>query len=187
VNHAFHDLATYVLVHHRDGRIISGGYELGFLGPERWNEGVSSLQPEVLFARRLEEAERARARLADLVDALTEALRAEARIEVPPIVYIDEDTGELALERPESKGPVQNFNIEFVLGVGETAIHRPISSTYKMRPGMELDLGDGRWRVFRVVDGESEGIDQFAFPHPRWRRRDVSAAPARSMEPHRRR
>lgn len=158
-----HDLATYVLVHHRDGRIIPGGYELGFLGPERWDEGVKALLPELLFARRLEEAIRARERLGDLVGALAGALASDARIEVPPLVYLDHDTGELALERPEPKAPVQNFNIEFVLGEGDSAERRQISSQYKMRLGMELDLADGRWRVIRVEDGDAEGVAQYAY------------------------
>lgn len=37
-----HDLACYILVHHRDGRIIVGGYELGALGRSGGTRGCAS-------------------------------------------------------------------------------------------------------------------------------------------------
>ena len=158
-----HDLACYILVHHRDGRIAVGGYELGRLGPERWDEGVRELRPDVLFARRLEEAARAYQLLLDLLRALADALRADARIEMPPFVYRDEGTAELALERPESKAPVVHVEVEFVLGADPSGERRMVSCTYKMRAGIEIDFDHGRWRVIRVEDGAGDPIDQYAF------------------------
>ncbi len=158
-----HDLACYILVHHRDGRIIVGGYELGRLGPERWDEGVRELRADVLFARRLEEATRAHQALLELLCALTDALRADARIEVPPLVYRDEDTAELALERPEPKAPVLHVEVEFVFGADRSGERRVVSCTYKMQAGIEIDFDHGRWRVIRVEDGDGDPIDQYAF------------------------
>ncbi|MDP9226077.1 MAG: hypothetical protein M3P18_20010 [Actinomycetota bacterium] len=158
-----HDLACYVLVHHRDGRIIPGGYELGRLGPERWSDGIRELRPEVMFARRLKEAFDARRTVADLVDALAEAIEAEGMIRVPQLVYRDVETRTLALERPESKGPVPSFAVEFVLGRDADAPRRLVTCSYKMVPGVEINFDDGVWRVIRVQDGEGEPADQFAY------------------------
>jgi hypothetical protein len=46
-----HDLAPYIVVHHRDGRVIPGGFELSRLAPERWAEGVSTAAAADLFKR----------------------------------------------------------------------------------------------------------------------------------------
>lgn len=124
---------------------------------------MRELRPEVLFARRLEEAQRAHQLLLDLVGALAEGLRADARIEVPPFVFRDADTGELALERPEPKAPVPHFEVEFVPGEDPSAERRLVSCTYKMRPGIEINFDDRRWRVIRVEDGDGDPIDQYAF------------------------
>jgi hypothetical protein len=158
-----HDLVCYVLVHHRDGRIIPGGYELGRLGPERWNEGVRELRPEVIFARRLKEANAAHSSVVDLVVTLAEAIDADGVIRVPQFVYRDADTGTLALERPESKGPMPSFEVEFVLGCEADAPRRLVSCSYKMVPGVEINFDDGVWRVIRVEDGDGEPADQFAY------------------------
>jgi len=130
---------------------------------------VRELRPDVLFARRLEEARRAHQLLLDLVGALAEALFADARIEVPPFVFRDEETGELALAWPEPKAPVPHFEVESVLGDGPSAERRLVSCTYKMRAGIKVNFHDGRWRVIRVDDG------------------DGSDRPARRLRPCRRR
>lgn len=156
-----HDLVCYVLVHHRDGRIIPGGYELGRLGPERWNEGVRELRPETLFARRLEEAERALTQTITLVERLADAIT-EASIVVPQFIYKDAGTGALTLERPDPSGPIPRLEIEFVLGQEPHAVRRVISCSYKMAPGVEITLEDGDWRVIRVADSDGDPIDQIA-------------------------
>ena len=158
-----HDLVCYVLVHHRDGRIIPGGYELGRLGPERWNEGIRELRPEVMFARRLKEASDAHSAVVDLVDALAEAIEADGMVRVPQFVYRDADTETLALGRPESRGPVPSFEVEFVLGREADAPRRLVTCSYKMVPGIEINFDDGVWRVIRVEDGGGEPADQFAY------------------------
>ena len=81
---------------------------------------------------------------------------------MPPFVFRDEDTGELALARPEPKAPVPHFEVEFVLGDDPSAERRLVSCTYKMRPGIEVNFDDGRWRVIRVEDGDGGPIDQYA-------------------------
>jgi hypothetical protein len=156
-----HDLVCYTLVHHRDGRIIPGGYELGRLGPERWDEGIAELKPEVLFARRLEEARRARAAVIDTVVALTDAVPANGLIRVPQFVYRDAGTELLALERPEPQAPVPRFEVEFVLGREDDAERRVVGCSYKMAPGIEIQFDDGLWRVIAVEDGDDR-IDQTA-------------------------
>jgi len=158
-----HDLVCYVLVHHRDGRIIPGGYELGRLGPERWNEGIRELQAEVMFARRLKEAIAAHSAVVDLVVAIAAAIEADGVIRVPQFVYRDADTRTLALERPESKGPVPSFEVEFVLGREADAPRRLVTCSYKMVPGLEINFDDGVWRVIRIEDGDGEPADQFAY------------------------
>lgn len=90
---------------------------------------MRELRAEALFARRLEEAQRAHRLLLELAGALAEALRADARIEVPPFIFRHEDTGELALERPEPKAPVPHFEVEFVLGDDPSAERRLVSCT----------------------------------------------------------
>jgi hypothetical protein len=158
-----HDLVCYVLVNHRDGRIIPGGCELGRLGPERWNEGIRELRPEVMFARRLKEGNDAHTAVVDLVVALAAAIETEGMIRVPQLVYRDTDTRTLALERPESKGPVPSFEVEFVLGREADAPRRLVTCSYKMVPGLEINFDDGVWRVIRVEDGDGEPADQFAY------------------------
>jgi hypothetical protein len=158
-----HDLVCYVLVHHRDGRIIPGGYELGRLGPERWNEGIRELRPEVMFARRLKEANDAHSAVVDVLVALAAAVEADGAIRVPQLVYRDAETRALALERPEPKGPVPSFEIEFVLGREAGATRRLLTCSYKMIPGLEIDFDDGVWRVIRVEDADGDPADQFAY------------------------
>jgi hypothetical protein len=158
-----HDLVCYVLVHHRDGRIIPGGYELGRLGPERWNEGIRELRPEVMFARRRKEANDAHRAVLDLIATLTTAIEADGAIRVPQLVYRDADTRTLALERPEPKGPVPSFEVEFVLGSEADAPRRLVTCSYKMVPGLEINFDDGVWRVIGVEDGAGEPADQFAY------------------------
>jgi hypothetical protein len=158
-----HDLVCYVLVHHRDGRIIPGGYELGRLGPERWSEGIRELRPEAMFARRRKEASDAHSAIVGLVDALAAAIEADGVIRVPQFVYRDASTRTLALERPESKEQVPSFEVEFVLGREDDAPRRLVTCSYKMVPGLELDFDDGVWRVIRVEEGNGEPVDQFAY------------------------
>jgi hypothetical protein len=157
-----HDLVCFTLVLHRDGRVIPGGYELRRLGPERWDEGVQELGAEVLFARRLLEAERAYEALLDCIAALVEAMRANGRIRVPQPVFRDEETKTLALEKPAPSGPVPSFNVEFILGRDEDAERRVVDCSYKMAPGLEIHFGDGPWRVIEVKDGDGDPIDQVA-------------------------
>lgn len=158
-----HDLVCYVLVHHRDGRIVPGGYELGRLGPERWNEGIEELRPEVLFGRRLEEANNAHTALLDVLAALAEAIETDAMIRVPQFVYRDASTHTLALERPEPTRPLPSFNVEFVLGREAAATRRIISCSYKMVPGTELNFEDADWRVISAKDVDDDRIDQVAY------------------------
>ena len=66
-----------------DGVLIPGGYELGRLGPERWNEGIRELRPEVMFARRLKEAKDAHRAVVDLVAAPAAAIETDGVIRVP--------------------------------------------------------------------------------------------------------
>ncbi len=157
-----HDLVCYTLVHHRDGRIVVGGYELGRLGPERWNEGGRELRPEVIFGRRREEAHRAYDALVDAVVALAEAVASDGLIRVPQFVYRDVETEVLALERPQSNGPVPSFDVEFVLGRDDDAPRRLVSCSYKMVPGIEINFDDGVWRVIAVEDGDGDPVDQVA-------------------------
>jgi hypothetical protein len=101
-----HDLAPYIVVHHRDGRVIPGGFELSRLAPERWAEGVSTAAAADLFKRRLHEAERSLQQLEALLASLAKSLAVDARVEVPQRVYLEEDKRTITFEPPKSTAPV---------------------------------------------------------------------------------
>jgi hypothetical protein len=96
------------------------------------------LRPEILFGRRLDEAQRGYKALVKTLEALIEAIGANGLIRVPQFVYRDAETATLALERPESKAPVPSLAVEFVLGRDDDAERRVVDCTYKMVPGIEL-------------------------------------------------
>jgi hypothetical protein len=153
------DLAPFIRVHHRDGRIF--GYELVRWTPERWNEGITSLTPEALFARRVLEARRGVEAIAPVIDALAEALEDDPIAHVPQLVYYDHDAGTYATQRPESTGPPKSFDIDFVLDATEPPVSRRVSCTSRITPGEEITFDDGIWRVIRVSDGK-DGAHQTA-------------------------
>lgn len=153
------DLAPFIRVHHRDGRIF--GYELVRWTPERWDEGITSLTPETLFARRVLEARRGVEALVRVIDALAEALEDEPVARVPQSVYYDHDTQTYATVRPEPTGPPKSYEIDFLLDTAQPPVSRRVSSPSKVKPGTEIPFDDGVWRVIRVADGE-HGADQTA-------------------------
>jgi hypothetical protein len=158
-----HDLAPYIVVHHRDGRIIPGGYELSRLTPERWMEGINSAAPADLFRRRLEEADRSLAKLDELVGALAISVPRDARVEVPQLIYLDEDDRTISLERPTSSGPPRRIDIRFVVGGDPSGPTHLISSERTIKVGEELTIDDGSWRVIRTEAGAGDSEDQIAY------------------------
>ena len=158
-----HDLAPFLLAHHRDGRIIPGGFELSRLTPERWMEGVETAAPADLFRRRLEEAERSLVKLEKLVAALVESLPVDAQIQIPQFVYLDEDERTLSLELPIPSGPPRSLEIEFVVDGDPEGPSHIISSDREIRVGEELTLDDGCWRVIRIEAAAGDPIDQIAY------------------------
>jgi hypothetical protein len=158
-----HDLAPYIVVHHRDGRIIPGGFELSRLTPAKWDEGISSAAPGDLFRRRLHEAERSGQKLATLLEALAGSLPVDARIEVPPFVYLEEDERIISLELPASTGPVRNYKVRFVVENDPSVADRVFSSQRLTRVGEELPLEGGVWRAIRVEEGTGDTEDQVVY------------------------
>ena len=149
---ALADLGVFIRVHHRDGRIF--GYETCRWSPERWEEGIKELQPETLFARRIEEARRGLQALGRVVDALETALRDQPIALVPQYVYYDHDTGTQSTTRPEPSAPPKSFEIDFVLDGTEPPVWRRVSSPSLMFPGVEIPFDDGLWRVIRTEAGD---------------------------------
>lgn len=145
------DLGVFVRVHHRDGRIF--GYELLRWSPERWSEGISELSPETLFAQRLKEVERGQAAVMRVIEATATALESDPTVRVPQFVYYDHDTQIQSTERPQSAGPAKSYEVDFILDGSDPAGARRISCTSLMRPGIEITLDEGLWRVIRVEDG----------------------------------
>jgi hypothetical protein len=158
-----HDLAPYIVVHHRDGRVIPGGFELSRLAPERWAEGVSTAAAADLFKRRLHEAERSLQQLEALLAALAKSLAVDARVEVPQRVYLEEDKRTITFELPKSTAPVPRVEVEFVVDGDPSVPARVFSTQRKMHAGEELRLEDAVWRVIRVEDTNDGHIDQIAY------------------------
>lgn len=157
--HQLNDLGSFIRVHHRDGRPF--GYELVLWTPARWNEGIRSLTPETLFARRLHEARRGVDALVRVVEALADALEDDPIARVPQFVYFDHDTATYAFEHPSPTGPPKRFEIDFVLDETDLLVARRVSSPSKVDPGKEIPFDDGLWRVIRVEAGK-DGADQTA-------------------------
>jgi len=157
--HQLNDLAPFIRVHHRDGRPFA--YELVRWPPARWNEGIRSLTPETLFARRLHEARHGVDALVRVVEALADALEDDPITRVPQFVYFDHDTATYAIEHPSPTGPPKRFEIDFVLDDTDPLVARRVSSPSKVDPGEEIPFEDRLWRVIRVEPGK-DGVDQTA-------------------------
>lgn len=153
------DLAPFIRVHHRAGRIF--GYELVRWTPDRWDEGITSLTPETLFARRVLEARRGIAAISPVIAALADALEDDPVARVPQLVFYDHDAGTYATELPESTGPPKSFEVDFVLDATEPPVSRRVSCTSRMSPGEEVVFDERVWRVIRVSVGD-DGADQTA-------------------------
>lgn len=154
------DLACFIRVYHRDGRIMVGGCEVVRFTPERWDEGIKELKPEVLFARRLLEAERALGGLRDAVRALIAALKSNGALREPQWLYREYDTREYALERPKSKAPPTRFAVDFVFkreGIDDEV--RRIDCESVPRPGTEISFDDGEWRVIEVKSSDDTSVE----------------------------
>jgi hypothetical protein len=154
------DLSCFIRVYHRDGRIMVGGYEVVRLTPHRWDEGIKELKPEVLFARRLLDAERALEGLRDAVTALIAALKSDGALREPQWLYRDYDTGEYALERMKPKGPPARFVVDFVFKrEGFDDAVRRIDCESVPRPGTEITFDDGDWRVIEVKSSDEATVE----------------------------
>jgi len=153
------DLAPFIKVIHRDGRIMVGGYQPCRFTPERWSEGIETLATEELFARRLLEAERAFDDLHAAVRALIAALRSNGALREPQWIWIEETDGVCTLERPTSQGPPLRYEVEFVFRRPDgTEERRSISCESIPPPGTEIRFDDGLWRVI-----ESQSLDDDRF------------------------
>jgi hypothetical protein len=158
-----HDLVPYIVAHHRDGRIIPGGYELSRLTPACWMEGINTAEPADLFQRRLQEVDRSLMKLDELVGALATALPVDARVEVPKFIYLDEDERTISLELPASTRPRRRIDIRFVVDGDPSGPKHLISSESEINVGEELTLDDGVWRVIRTETGARDSEDQIAY------------------------
>lgn len=154
------DLAPFIKVIHRDGRIMVGGYEPCRFTPARWDEGLGTLAPEELFARRLLEAERALDDLQVAVRALIAALKADGALREPQWIWIDQTNGVCTLERPVSQGRPLQYDVEFVFRRPDgSEERRPISCESIPPPGAEIPFADGVWRVIESQTIEDERFD----------------------------
>lgn len=154
------DLAPFIEVVHRDGRIMVNGYNVVRWSPDRWNEGIEKLEPTELFARRLLEAERALDDLGAAVRALIEALKSDGALREPQWIWVEQTTGLCTLERPESKGPPARYEVEFVFRSADgEEDRRPISCESLPERGAEIPFDDGVWRVIESEQLENDHFD----------------------------
>jgi len=162
------DLSCFIRVYHRDGRIMVGGYEVVRFTPARWDEGIKELKPEVLFARRLHEADGALAGLHNAVTALIATLKSDGALREPQWLYREYDTHEYALARPKPKGPPARFGVDFVFkreGVDDEV--RRIDCESVPRLGTEITFDDGDWRVIEVKSSHEAGVEAKAVLIPK--------------------
>jgi hypothetical protein len=154
------DLAPFIRVIHRDGRILVNGYSVVRWVPERWNEGIHTLDSAELFARRLLEAERALDDLRAAVRALIDTLKSDAALREPQWIWIEQTTAVCTLERPKSMGPPARYEVEFVFRPrnGEDT-RRSIDCESVPLPGTEIAFEDGVWRVIETHRVEDERLD----------------------------
>jgi hypothetical protein len=153
------DLAPFIKVIHRDGRIMVGGYEPCRFTPARWDEGIETLAPQELFARRLLEAERALDDLHVAVRALIAALKSNGVLREPQWIWIEETNGVCTLERPASQGPPKRYQVEFVFRHPDREERRSISCESIPPPGTDIPFDDGSWRVIESQTVEDEHFD----------------------------
>lgn len=154
------DLASYIEVVHRDGRIMVGGYRVVRWVPERWNEGIETLDPAELFARRLLEAERALDDLQAAVRALIDALKSDGALREPQWIWVEQTNGVQTLERPPSQSPPARYDVEFVFRDPDgSERRRPISCESVPSPGTEIAFEDGTWRIIETTSLENDEVD----------------------------
>ena len=145
-----------------------GGYEVVRFTPARWDEGIKELKPEVLFARRLHEADGALAGLHNAVTALIATLKSDGALREPQWLYREYDTHEYALARPKPKGPPARFGVDFVFkreGVDDEV--RRIDCESVPRLGTEITFDDGDWRVIEVKSSHEAGVEAKAVLIPK--------------------
>lgn len=154
------DLAPFIQVVHRDGRIMVNGYSVVRWVPERWNEGIQTLDAAEVFARRLLEAERALSDLRSAVGALVDALKSDGVLREPQWIWVDQTTAVCTLERPESQGPPARYNVEFTFRPSEgEETRRSIDCESVPLPGTEITFDDGVWRVIETESVDDDGLD----------------------------
>jgi hypothetical protein len=163
------DLASFIEVTHRDGSIMVGGYNVVRFSPTRWDEGIKTLAPAELFARRLLEAERALADLEAAVSALASAVDAHGALREPQWIYTDFDTGVRTLERPSPEGRRRSYEVDFTFKREDASSEtRRISCESLPRRGDEIPFEDGTWRVIDVDStDDTDGLDGRATLIPR--------------------